>query len=136
MSRKKQKNETFGSRLKIAMDDMSVYALAKTTGLSHTAFRRYLNDETVPDIINAQKIAEALEVSFSWLTIGEGTMKLNNPEKLDILAPENLKKMNVDLHTVVLAAQDLIEKAKKGKEISPKTIARNIALRCLGVPEK
>jgi|GEM_PF-2838349 len=135
MSRKKENNKTFGSRLKIAMGDMSVYALAKTTGLSHTAFRRYLNDETVPDIINAQKIAKTLKVSFSWLSIGEGTMKPSDNKKLDILAPENLKKMSVDLYTVVTAAEDLIKKAKKEENLSAKTIAHDIALRCMSVPD-
>jgi len=141
MSRKKLKtktsNETFGSRLKTAMDDISVYKLAQMTGLSHTILHKYLQDVSMPGIDKADELATALKVSFLWLAKGEGAMKPKTKSNPDILTPENLKKINVDLYTVVLAIEGSIKKANKEEgEIEPETLAQDVALRCMRVPDR
>ena len=135
MPKKKQgKNETFGSRLKAAMGDMSVYKLAQTTGLSHTILHKYLQDISTPGVDKADELATALNVSFLWLAKGSGSMRPNKKSNPDILAPENLKKIEVDLYTVVSAVKYLARKNKKqNTEVSPETLAQDVALRCMGV---
>lgn len=135
--KKETKNKTFGGRLKTAMEDMSVYKLAQMTGLSHTVLHKYLQDVSIPGIDKADEIAKALNVSFLWLTKGEGSMRLEESRNPDILAPENLKKVTVDLYTVVLAIEDLSKKSGgQKKEVLSETLARDVALRCMRVPDR
>ena len=141
MSSKKEKretkNKTFGGRLKTAMGDISVYKLAQMTGLSHTVLHKYLQDVSIPGIDKADEIATALNVSFLWLTKGEGSMKLEENRNPDILAPENLKKITVDLYTVVSTIEDLSKKSRQQKKGTlPETLARDVALRCMRVPDR
>ena len=91
---------------------------------------------SAPSVEMAHKIADELDVSFLWLAVGEGAMKQKNKKNPDILAPENLKEISVDLYTVISAAEDLINKAQKEKNASAKTIARDIVLRCMSVPDR
>jgi len=136
MSRKKQKKDkkkkTFGSRLKTAMGDMSVYKLAQATGLSHTILHKYLQDVSTPSVDKADELATTLNVSFVWLAKGEGSQKIKNKNP-DILAPENLKKITVDLHAVVSAIEDI---AKKSEKTTPESLARDVALRCMNIPDR
>lgn len=123
--------ETFGGRLTIAMGDMSVYALGEMTGLSHTVLYKYKKNVSIPAVDKADELAKALGVSFLWLAKGEGSQKpkTKNP---DILAPENLKEVTVDLYTVVSAIENIAET----KKTSPKELAKDVALRCMGVSNK
>jgi len=131
MSRKKEAvdEKTFGGRLTIAMGDMSVYALGDITGLSHTVLYKYKKNVSLPSVDKADELAKALNVSFLWLAKGEGSQKTKTKNP-DILAPENLKEVTVDLYTVVSAIEDIAKKP------SPKTLAKDVALRCMSVPEK
>ncbi len=134
MSRKKETvdEKTFGGRLTIAMGDMSVYEVGDITGLSHTVLYKYRKNVSLPSVDKADELAEALGVSFLWLAKGEGSQK---PKKKspDILAPENLKEITVDLYTVVSTIEDVVKETKK---VTPETLARDVALRCMSAPDK
>ena len=68
MERKNREVE-FGSRLLDAMHKKGInrVMLAEATGISRQSIGYYCNGTNVPDIINAKKIADALDVSLDWL---------------------------------------------------------------------
>ncbi len=141
MSREKIRNneknkideKTFGGRLTIAMGDISVYALGKKVGLSHTVLYKYRKNVSLPSIDKADEIAEALGVSFLWLAKGDGPMTLKEKEGSDPLVLESLKEVNIDLYTVVSVVEDI---AKRRNEITPETLAREVALCCMSMLNK
>ncbi|MBI1300060.1 MAG: helix-turn-helix domain-containing protein [Alphaproteobacteria bacterium] len=126
--------DQFGDRLKIAMGKMSVSKLCKTTGLSDTSIYNYLGNTALPRVDKARDLADALDVSFLWLTLGEGKQEARRGKNADIFAPENLKELHVDLLTMTEAVEEVLTKAKKRKQdIDPKKLAQDIALKCMGI---
>ncbi|EEO3128334.1 helix-turn-helix transcriptional regulator [Salmonella enterica] len=60
----------FGERLREAMKGMSNVELAKRSGLSEGAIRKYIKGESYPSIDNAALVAESCGVSLIWLLCG------------------------------------------------------------------
>lgn len=67
--------ESFAERLKFALKDGSVNALAKKAGVSEAVLRKYVSGVTVPGLDKAKALADALVVSFEWLATGRGGME-------------------------------------------------------------
>jgi len=61
-------------RIRQLMNDNSVSAFARKTGLSESLVRKYLNGSD-PSLSRAQQIAEKNNVSLSWLATGVGNIK-------------------------------------------------------------
>ncbi|EBH4416577.1 helix-turn-helix transcriptional regulator [Salmonella enterica] len=59
--------ERFSERLKEAMQGVSNHEIARRSGLSEAAIRKYVKGESYPTIDNAAKVADACGVSLSWL---------------------------------------------------------------------
>jgi len=75
------KLECFGDRLKIAMGDETPYAAHKRTGITESLIRKYISGDSLPNIERAAEMADAFNVSLSWLATGKGEMR---PGKADI----------------------------------------------------
>ncbi|EHE2941861.1 helix-turn-helix transcriptional regulator [Salmonella enterica] len=63
--------ERFGERLKAAMKGMSNSELARRSGISEGAIRKYITGESYPAINNAMKVADACNVPLPWLLLGD-----------------------------------------------------------------
>ncbi|ECH0315306.1 helix-turn-helix transcriptional regulator [Salmonella enterica] len=63
--------ERFGERLKLAMKGMTKSELARRSGISEGAIRKYLIGESYPAINNAAKVADACNVPLPWLLLGD-----------------------------------------------------------------
>ncbi len=63
--------EYFGERLKAAMKGMSNSELARRSGISEGAIRKYITGESYPAINNAMKVADACNVPLPWLLLGD-----------------------------------------------------------------
>lgn len=61
----------FGERLKDAMNGMSNVELARRSGLSETTIRKYLSGKIYPGIDNLAAVADACNVSMTWLLTGD-----------------------------------------------------------------
>ncbi|HGB5306331.1 TPA: helix-turn-helix domain-containing protein [Salmonella enterica subsp. enterica serovar Poona] len=68
----------FGERLRAAMNGMSNVELAKKSGLSEGAIRKYIKGESYPSIDNAALVADACGVSLIWLLCGEEVRERNH----------------------------------------------------------
>ena len=113
---------------------MSVSKLCKATGLSDTSIYNYLGNAALPRVDKARDLADALDVSFLWLTLGEGQQEARKEKKADIFAPENLKELHVDLLTMTRAAEDILTRAQKNKkDIDPKKLTQDIVLKCMKI---
>ncbi|MFJ1217026.1 helix-turn-helix domain-containing protein [Yersinia enterocolitica] len=71
----------FSERLKEAMNGMSNHALARQSGLSEAAIRKYIKGDSYPTIDNAAKVADACGVTLMWLLTGDdcGQLLQQNP---------------------------------------------------------
>lgn len=69
--------ERFSERLKEAMQGMSNHEIARRSGLSEAAIRKYVKGESYPTIDNAAKVADACGVSLSWLLTEQESSRLS-----------------------------------------------------------
>ncbi|EGR9583271.1 helix-turn-helix transcriptional regulator [Salmonella enterica] len=69
--------ERFSERLKEAMRGMSNHEIARRSGLSEAAIRKYVKGESYPTIDNAAKVADACGVSLSWLLTEQESSRLS-----------------------------------------------------------
>jgi len=128
------KRTTFGERLQIAQDarGINTYQLDKKTSASKTVIGRYRRDEVVPRIDRVSEFAEALEVSYLWLSQGTGPMQPESTGASMVLAPENLRKLSTDLQTVREAVKKVEQHQQvRQKKLTPGQVSDTVALLCL-----
>ncbi len=78
-------NRAFADRLELALAGAGIPAvrgrlqrLADAAGGSHTAARKWLHGEQIPDNEKIVILAKWLRVNASWLQSGQGSMKESN----------------------------------------------------------
>ncbi|HAG2521277.1 TPA: helix-turn-helix transcriptional regulator [Salmonella enterica] len=94
--------ERFSERLKEAMQGMSNHEIARRSGLSEAAIRKYVKGESYPTIDNAAKVADACGVSLSWLLTEQESSRLSISDgaKYSAHANNNLHSRKTDQATV------------------------------------
>ncbi|HDC2134439.1 TPA: helix-turn-helix transcriptional regulator [Salmonella enterica] len=68
----------FGERLKVAMKGMSNAELARRSGMSETTIRKYLQGKIYPALDSLAIVADACDVSLTWLATGEPEQHTND----------------------------------------------------------
>jgi hypothetical protein len=74
--------EGFRARLKEVQGARTAYAFAKVCGIPESGMRGYLSGPGLPLLENVVKIADACEVSVSWLATGRGPREATALAKL------------------------------------------------------
>ncbi|ECN0285021.1 helix-turn-helix transcriptional regulator, partial [Salmonella enterica subsp. enterica serovar Newport] len=94
--------ERFSERLKEAMQGMSNHEIARRSGLSEAAIRKYVKGESYPTIDNAAKVADACGVSLSWLLTEQESSRLSISDgaKHSARANNKLRSKKTDQATV------------------------------------
>ncbi|SPW34030.1 Helix-turn-helix [Edwardsiella tarda] len=87
----------FSERLKKAMGNTSKSELARRSGLSEAAVRKYLKGDSYPTIDSAAKVADACGVSLNWLLTGQDGSS-DEPEEL----PQVVKKCDKSEDPIVV----------------------------------
>ena len=64
--------EQFPSRLEEAINGRSVRTFARTSGVSETGLRKYLDGKSTPNLERLISIAKASAVTVQWLATGTG----------------------------------------------------------------
>lgn len=87
----------FGERLKEAMKGMSNAELARRSGMSETTIRKYLQGKIYPALDSLAIVADACEVSLTWLATGEQEQKT-----CDSIVRENTEqKFDMDIEVLI-----------------------------------
>lgn len=64
--------ESFSERLELAIGSKSVRSIAALCSISDTVLRKYINEESTPNIERLVAIADTLGVTVEWLATGRG----------------------------------------------------------------
>lgn len=89
----------FGERLKVAMKGMSNAELARRSGMSETTIRKYLQGKIYPALDSLAIVADACEVSLTWLATGkqEREQKAENT----IIRDDAKQKFDMDIEVLI-----------------------------------
>jgi phage repressor protein C with HTH and peptisase S24 domain len=64
-----------GMRVKLAVGDRDIAAIAQETGVSRTTIYNWIAGSNEPSLETLAKLAAVTGVNFSWLTTGQGSMR-------------------------------------------------------------
>ncbi|MGA9768746.1 MAG: helix-turn-helix transcriptional regulator [Blastocatellia bacterium] len=84
----------FGDRFQYAFKGKTTEEIAKILGLSDQAVRNYINGR-IPDKEVIVKIAEATDVSMSWLLIEKGSPNIPSSEEFCVEVPLGLNRLSI-----------------------------------------
>ncbi len=120
-------SEDFAERLRRALGQMSVEALASEIGLPLKALAYYLAGSAQPPVKHLVDISDALGVNIEWLAAGRGPMRavsLSTPS--DTSNRQHLFSFDAAALTIAMEQVDVLEE-KTGKKLTPKARASAMA---------
>lgn len=91
----KQNYSTFAKRLKYIIGDDSLLSFSKKCGLSESAIRKYIREESEPTLQNLLMMADVGNVSVAWLATGNDPFLSNTN-----LLPKDTKNIVVTIPEV------------------------------------
>jgi transcriptional regulator with XRE-family HTH domain len=100
-----------GDRIRQVIDEenITVYELSKKTGISQSVISRILSNKTQkPTVKVLYLIADALKVSKTWLTTGEGEMLKSDPPK-----PNNAPNPSAAVMALKMINEGKLDSAKR-----------------------